>query len=51
MDKENENKCYQCHKNCNSCEEEGNNDNEKCKTCNNNFYLIEAEGFGNNCVS
>ena len=46
----NEYKCYQCHKNCRTCQKGGDNNNENCLTCNNNYYLIDAEGFGNNCV-
>ena len=47
----NDENCLPCHNNCGSCLKGGNNNDENCLTCRDNFYLIEADGFGKNCVS
>jgi len=40
-----------CHENCKTCEKGGDDNNENCQTCKDNYYLVDAEDFGKNCVS
>ena len=44
-------KCLACHKDCKTCLKGGNDNDENCQSCNNNYYLVDASGFGKNCVS
>lgn len=43
--------CLKCHENCKTCEKGGDDNNENCQTCKDNYYLVDAEDFGKNCVS
>jgi len=43
--------CLKCHENCKTCEKGGDDNNENCQTCKDNYYLLDAEDFGKNCVS
>ena len=48
-----ENKCEKCNEHCKTCIIEGNEKNESCLTCDENSeykYLVNATGYGNNCV-
>ena len=42
--------CSKCHKNCETCQEGPKEDDERCKTCKDKKYLIDADDFGSNCT-
>ena len=47
-------KCNKCNAHCKTCKNEDDENNENCETCdiNSDFkYLINATGYGNNCVN
>ena len=51
---ENESKCKKCHDHCEKCSIGEIDNNENCESCDINSdykYLVNATGFGNNCVS
>ena len=48
-----DNVCLECNEHCETCERGKEGNNEQCSSCNKSSeykYLIEAEGFGRNCV-
>ena len=47
-------KCIKCNEHCKACDEEEEQNNEHCSSCEINSeyrYLIDASGFGKNCVN
>ena len=51
---EKEYKCEQCNSHCKTCKIEASENNENCESCDTDSefkYLVNATGFGNNCVS
>lgn len=47
-------KCIKCNNHCKTCDEEEEQNNEHCSSCDINKvykYLIDASGFGKNCVN
>ena len=46
----NNNQCPSCHENCDSCEKGGDEKNNNCLNCKNNYYLIKGGESENNCV-
>ena len=51
---ENEKICQKCNEHCGTCIIKGNEQNENCLSCNGTSkykYLVNATGFGNNCVN